>query len=116
MAERFRYDLIPAGTAVLCALSGGRDSMYLLCRLLEGAGSGGYTVRAAHYDHRLRPTAGRDADFVREQCRLRGVPLTVGSGDVAAEAARLGLGAVSYTHLDVYKRQGGVLRRRRDAE
>ena len=92
MAERFRYDLIPAGTAVLCALSGGRDSMYLLCRLLEGAESGGYTVRAAHYDHRLRPTAGRDADFVREQCRLRGVPLTVGSGDVAAEAARLGLG------------------------
>ncbi len=45
MAERFRYDLIPAGAAVLCALSGGRDSMYLLCRLLEGAESGGYTVR-----------------------------------------------------------------------
>ena len=31
--SEFRYDLIPPGTRVLCALSGGADSMYLLCRL-----------------------------------------------------------------------------------
>ena len=37
MPGRFRYDLIPPGSRVLCALSGGMDSMYLLCRLLEGA-------------------------------------------------------------------------------
>ena len=35
MADGFRYDLIPPGTKVLCALSGGADSMYLLCRLLS---------------------------------------------------------------------------------
>lgn len=92
MAGDFRGELIPAGTTVLCALSGGADSMYLLCRLLEGAAAGGYTVRCAHYNHNLRETARRDEDFVRAQCALRGVPLTVASGDVAEECARLGLG------------------------
>lgn len=92
MPGRFRYDLIPPGSRVLCALSGGMDSMYLLCRLLEGAEGGGYTVAAAHYNHNLRPAAGGDEAFVRDWCRQRGVPLAVGSGDVAETARREGLG------------------------
>lgn len=84
----FRYDLIPEGSAVLCALSGGADSMYLLCRLLES----GCSVHAAHYNHQLRPTAPRDEQFVRDWCRDHGVPLTVGGGNVAAHAAAAGLG------------------------
>ena len=89
--DPFRFDLIPPGASVLCALSGGADSMYLLCRLLEGAEKGGYTVRAAHYNHRLRPTAVRDEDFVRDWCAGHGVPLAVGRADVAAFAKREGL-------------------------
>ena len=88
MSDNFCFDLIPAGTAVLCALSGGADSMYLLSRLLEG----GVDVKCAHYNHSLRDTAGRDEDFVRRWCESRGVPLTVGRGDVSAEAARTGQG------------------------
>ena len=84
----FRYDLIPAGSRVLCALSGGADSMYLLCRLLEG----GCEVRCAHYNHHLRDTAGRDEDFVRRWCGAHNIPLTVGHGDVAARAAQAGQG------------------------
>ena len=87
----FRFDLIPPGASVLCALSGGADSMYLLCRLLEGAEKGGYTVRAAHYNHQLRPTAGRDEDFVREWCAGHGVPLTVSRGEVGRFARQEGL-------------------------
>ncbi len=90
--DPFRFDLIPAGSAVLCALSGGADSMYLLCRLLEGAEAGGYSVRAAHYHHGLRPAADGDETFVRDWCGRHGVPLTVGHGDVAAQARRLGRG------------------------
>lgn len=89
--DGFRFDLIPPGAAVLCALSGGADSMYLLDRLLEGAERGGYTVRAAHYNHQLRPTARRDEDFVREWCKTKGVPLTVGRGDVRGFGLREGL-------------------------
>lgn len=92
MPGRFRYDLIPPGSRVLCALSGGMDSMYLLCRLLEGAQRGGYEVRAAHYNHCLRPAAGRDEAFVWDWCRQREVPLAVGCGDVAEAARREGLG------------------------
>jgi len=88
MADHFRYDLIPHGGRVLCALSGGADSMYLLCRLLEG----GYEVRCAHFNHCLRETAGWDEDFVRRWCEEKGVPLTVGQGDVSARAAQLGQG------------------------
>ena len=83
-----RYDLIPAGSKILCALSGGADSMYLLCRLLEA----GYTVHAAHYNHHLRPTAGRDEQFVRNWCADHGIPLSVGHGDVAQYAAASGAG------------------------
>lgn len=36
MGDAFQFGLIPPGSGVLCALSGGADSMYLLCRLLEG--------------------------------------------------------------------------------
>lgn len=88
MAEKFRYELIPAGATVLCALSGGADSMYLLSRLLEG----GCAVKCAHYHHRLRETADRDEQFVRDWCRKQGVPIIVGHGDVAARAAELGQG------------------------
>lgn len=92
MPDAFRFDLIPPGSAVVCALSGGVDSMYLLCRLLEGAERYGWTVHAAHYNHNLRRAAGGDEAFVRAWCRDKGVPITVGSGDVAGESARLGLG------------------------
>ena len=62
--------------------------MYLVCRLLEG----GVSVRCAHYNHHLRETARRDENFVRGWCADRGIPLFVGGGDVAAEAARTGRG------------------------
>lgn len=73
--DGFRFDLIPAGSGVLCALSGGADSMYLLCRLLEGREKCGWTVHAAHLNHGLRPAARRDEDFVRDWCKKQNVPL-----------------------------------------
>ncbi len=92
MGDPFRFDLIPPGAGVLCALSGGADSMYLLCRLLEGREKYGWTVRAAHLNHGLRPTAKRDEDFVRDWCAGRGVPLSVGFCDVAGQARERGQG------------------------
>lgn len=88
ITDPFCYDLIPAGSTVLCALSGGADSMYLLCRLLEG----GCRVHAAHYNHQLRSDADRDEQFVRDWCGAHEIPLTVGRGDVAAHAASSGMG------------------------
>ena len=75
MGDPFRFDLIPPGTGVLCALSGGADSMYLLCRLLEGRERYGWTVYAAHLNHGLRPTAQRDEEFVRHWCGKQNIQL-----------------------------------------
>ena len=90
MGDAFQFGLIPPGSGVLCALSGGADSMYLLCRLLEGRERYGWRVCAAHLNHGLRETAGRDEKFVRDWCGRRGVPLAVGFEDVAGYARREG--------------------------
>jgi len=88
--SRFRFDLIPAGTAVLCALSGGGDSVCLLHRLYALRAEYGFRLVAAHYNHRLRGAqSDRDEQFVRRLvATLPEVELVVGSGDVAAAAAQ----------------------------
>ena len=114
MGDSFRFDLIPPGAGVLCALSGGADSMYLLCRLLEGGERYGWSVQAAHLNHHLRPTAQRDEDFVRGWCREKGVSLTVGCADVEAFARREGLSTeeagrvLRYAFLEETARQEGL--------
>ncbi|NCB63879.1 MAG: tRNA lysidine(34) synthetase TilS [Clostridia bacterium] len=87
------YDMLPRGSAVICAVSGGSDSMCLLHYLASHAQEGGYVLHAAHYNHHLRGAeSDRDAAFVESWCAEHGVPLTLGGGDVAAEARRRGLG------------------------
>lgn len=114
MGDPFRFDLIPPGSGVLCALSGGADSMYLLCRLLEGGKKYGWGLQAAHLNHGLRDAAGRDEDFVREWCGQLGVSLTVGQADVPAFARREGLSAeeagrvLRYAFLEETARQEGL--------
>lgn len=86
-----RRALTAPGTRIVCAVSGGADSMCMLHVLRELAPALGVTVEAAHFDHRLRG-AESDGDrlFVQEQCRRLGVPLHSGSGDVRARARRTG--------------------------
>lgn len=101
------HRLIPPGSTVLCAVSGGADSVYLLHRLYCLRRELDFTLAAAHYDHRLRGSEStQDAKFVEEFVRLccpaerlytpqgpgrelPGVTLITGGGDVAGEAARL---------------------------
>ena len=60
-----KHDMLPQGGTVLCAVSGGRDSMALLHLLGVLGAEEGFQVAAAHFNHRLRPTADRDEAFVR---------------------------------------------------
>ena len=93
------YGMIPPGGTVLCAVSGGADSVCLLHALGALRARIPFILRAAHYNHRLRGAeSDRDEAFVRAfVSRLGGeglppVEVTVGSGDVAGEARRRGRG------------------------
>ncbi len=89
------YDLLPRGGLILVALSGGPDSVALLHFLK----SHGFTVAAAHFNHHLRDTARRDAQFCQTLCRDWGVPFFTwgarvgempGNTEANARAARYG--------------------------
>ncbi|MFQ9556217.1 MAG: tRNA lysidine(34) synthetase TilS [Oscillospiraceae bacterium] len=78
-------DAIAHGARVLCAVSGGVDSMYLLHRMAELGAQRGFTVGCAHFNHGLRGVeSDRDEAFVRAQCEKLGVPFYAGRGDVTS--------------------------------
>lgn len=77
-----RDGLIPRGSRVLAAVSGGADSVCLLDLLLSARKALDIEVVAAHVNHRLRASAGSDEAFVRRLCRRSGVRLVVRRVDV----------------------------------
>ena len=95
-------EMIPAGAAVLCALSGGADSVCLLSVLSRMRGFLGFSLYAAHFNHRLRgEESDRDEAFVRELCESMDIPLILGRagegpdgggfvGEAGAREARYG--------------------------
>ena len=64
-----REALFSPGAQVVCAVSGGADSMAMLCCLRELAAELSVYVRAAHFNHRLRGAeSDGDEAFVRAFC------------------------------------------------
>lgn len=103
-----QYDMLPKGSVVLCAVSGGADSVYLLEHLanLRLLPPFDFTLVAVHYNHHLRgEESDRDEAFVRRLVSdltppdrrylygdqwqpLPPISLVVGHGDVAGEAKK----------------------------
>lgn len=75
--------LICPGDQIVCAVSGGADSIALLWALYLLKEEWQLELSAAHFNHRLRG-AESDADeqFVRDFCSGYGIPLYVGSAQV----------------------------------
>ena len=79
------YRLLQPGDRVVCAVSGGADSVALLFSLYLLREQLGITLAAAHYNHGLRGAeSDRDEQFVRQLCDRFDIPLTVGQGKVTA--------------------------------
>ena len=81
----------PPGGTILCAVSGGRDSMCLLHYLWALSAQRDFSVAAAHLDHGMRPTATRDEAFVADFCREREIPFHVEHARVYEQAEAWGV-------------------------
>src|SRR5213592_2426336 len=83
-----KFDLLRAGDTVVVAVSGGADSVALLHLLRGLQDEYALALHIAHLNHRLRPEAGADAEFVRQMAVNLGIPVTVEEVDVTARAAQ----------------------------
>lgn len=74
---------------ILCAFSGGRDSVVLLHMLHKQLQAGRITfLTAAHYNHNLRPESDEEELFAKDFCAALNIPFAAGRGDVSAAAER----------------------------
>ena len=77
--------MLAKGDTVICAVSGGADSVALLFALHLLAPKLDIRLEAAHFNHHLRgEESDRDEAFVKELCAGYGIPLHTGSAHVAA--------------------------------
>ena len=89
------HDLLKPGAPVVCALSGGADSV----AMLHGLMALGYPVYACHFEHGIRGEQSRaDLEFVRQLCRNWQVPLYAEHGDAPALAHAAGISLEAAAH------------------
>lgn len=88
-----KYGMTQGVRGVLCALSGGADSVVLLYVLKNILNGTDIRLRAVHVNHCIRgDEAQRDEDFCRSLCGELSVPLTVRRVDAPAFAKEKGVG------------------------
>lgn len=85
LAQLRKYEMLSAGDHVICAVSGGADSVALLFGMYLLREKLGITLSAAHFNHHLRGAeSDRDEQFVRQFCDRYEIPLFVGQARVVA--------------------------------
>lgn len=106
LAFEAEQDLLPKDGLILCALSGGRDSVALLHFLKEH----GYFIAAAHFDHHLRETSTADAEFCEKLCREWNIPFYCGEGDIAGQPGNTEANArvARYAFLEQTAKEAGA--------
>lgn len=104
-----QYHMVSPGDRVICALSGGADSIALVWCLWMLREKLGIIVEAAHFNHNLRgEESQRDEAFVRQFCEFHDIPLHVGQGHVTP--GKKGLEAAAREARYAYLRGlGGIL-------
>ncbi|WP_456398130.1 tRNA lysidine(34) synthetase TilS [Desulfurobacterium sp.] len=78
-----RFSLIKPNETVLCAVSGGPDSIALLHILNRLSRRLEIKLHAVHFNHGLRDSeADEDENFVKSICKELSIPLTIGREDI----------------------------------
>jgi tRNA(Ile)-lysidine synthase len=101
-------------SGVLVGVSGGADSVALLCGLHALAESNGLALTAAHLNHRMRAeAASQDAEWTAALCARLGIPIIVEMADVPTIARERGLNieeAARSVRYDFFKRAASEAR------
>lgn len=81
-------NLIPPGSRVAVAISGGADSTALLLAFHEQQAALGIGLSAIHLHHGIRGhEADADRDFIRDLCTRLDIPLHIAEANIPAQAA-----------------------------
>ena len=86
LARQLRvFEMVQPGDRVICAVSGGADSVALLFGMYLLKDTLDIRLEAAHFNHGLRGAeSDGEEEFVRQLCHRYDIPLHVGSGQVVA--------------------------------
>lgn len=96
--------MLKAGDKVICAFSGGADSMALLCALYALKDELGIEVVAAHLNHSIRGEAAEgDYLFVKDFCQRLGVRLFYKKLDIPSIAAQAHIGEEEAGRIERYR-------------
>ncbi|MGI6109226.1 MAG: tRNA lysidine(34) synthetase TilS [Eubacteriaceae bacterium] len=104
------------GDSVLIGVSGGADSLALLCFLNSHKQELGISIGCAHLNHGIREEAEHDCETVKKLCRKLDVPFYSGKTDVALYARETSLTLeeagreLRYRYFGVLCRQHGFNR------
>lgn len=77
-----RTEMIIGGENVLLAVSGGIDSIVLLDVMARFAPALRLRINVAHFDHGLRESSAKDAEFVRDVCQQYGIKPFLGNANI----------------------------------
>lgn len=97
-------NMIPDGSSVLIALSGGQDSMCLADILMKLKEEKNLKLSAVHMEHGIRhDTSISDMEFVKDYCRDNGIELYIKQADIPAIASKQGKGLEQTAREQRYK-------------
>ena len=108
-----RSEMICGGESVLLAVSGGVDSVLLLEVMARLAQPLRLKIGVAHFNHNLRETSGRDADFVASLAQSHGIKPFIASGDIRKMADDEGRSVEEVARRERYAFMERIARRHR---